>query len=75
MKCLILALITLGSFACSTERHHAVSPQYSAVTRKVEDITRTINLVESDSKTVKRLQYESLSLLDRLDYKTTILLE
>jgi hypothetical protein len=45
------------------------------VTRKVEDITKTINLAQSDSKEVKRLQVQSMSLLERLDYKTTILLK
>jgi len=75
-KCLVLALTCLMSFACSTApRHAATSPQYSAVTRKVEDITKTINLAQSDSKEVKRLQVQSMSLLERLDYKTTILLK
>jgi hypothetical protein len=76
MKCSILALIALSFCACSTgKRPAAPSPQYAAVTRKVEDITKTINLVQSDSKEVKSLQMQSLSLLDRLDYKTTILLK
>ena len=73
---LILALTVLGSSACSSGKRPAVpSPQYAGVTRKVEDITKTINLVQSDSKEVKELQRQSLGLLDRLDYKTTILLK
>jgi hypothetical protein len=76
MKCPILALIALSFCACSTvKRSAAPSPQYAAVTRKVEDITKTINLIQSDSKEVKSLQMQSLSLLERLDYKTTILLK
>ncbi len=77
MKCsLILALIALSLPACSTgKRPVAPSPQYAGVTRKVEDITKTLNLVQSDSKEVKTLQRQSLGLLDRLDYKSTILLK
>ena len=76
MKCLLIALMSLALCACSTApRHAASSPQYAAVTRKVEDITKTINLAQSDSKEVKRLQVQSMSLLERLDYKTTILLK
>lgn len=75
-KCLISVLIVLCFGACSTgKRPAAQSPQYAGVTRKAEDITKTINLAQSDSKEVKRLQWEGLSLLDRLDYKTTILLK
>jgi hypothetical protein len=55
-------------------RRVAPSPQYAAVTRQVEDVTNTISLIQSDNKEVKTLQRESLSLLDRLDYKTMILL-
>ncbi|TSA40726.1 MAG: hypothetical protein D4R57_01540 [Verrucomicrobiales bacterium] len=73
---LLLALIALLSFVgCTAHRNAAISPQYAAVTRKAGDITKTINLIETDGKEVKRLQSQSLSLLDRLDFKTTILLK
>lgn len=75
MKKFLVLIVLASCAACTGPRHAATSPQYSAVTRKVEDITKTINLVESDSKEVKKLQVQSLSLLDRLDYKTTILLK
>ena len=69
-----LVLATLVLTACSSPKRTAAAPEYAGVTRQVEDITRTINLVETDSKEVKRLQTESLGLLDRLDYKTSVLL-
>ena len=76
MKKWVIALIALSFCACSTaKRNVAPSPQYAGVTRKVEDITKTINLIQSDSKEVKRLQSESMSLLDRIDYKATLLLK
>lgn len=72
----IVALsVMLAMMGCATKKESAPSPQYAGVTRKVEDISNTISQVQSDSKEVKRLQDESLSLLDRLDYKTTILLK
>lgn len=76
-RVVLIFALTLPLFcACSTGKHRvAHAPQYAGVTRKAEDITKTISLIQSDSKEVKRLQSESMSLLDRLDYKTTILLK
>lgn len=71
---LLLVLVGLLLSSC-VAKPKAVSPQYAAVTRQAEDITKTINLAQADGKEIKRLQRESLTLLQRLDYKTTILLK
>ncbi len=77
MRCpiqlLISALIVLSSGACSTKR--TVAPQYSAVVTKAGDLTRSIAEARSGGKEVKRLQLESLSILDQLDAKLVKLLE
>lgn len=87
---LITALIALAFSACSTAPRHAVSgPNLAAATKRSQDITETINLAESDSKEIKRailsmqesgkvlrkLNGETVLILDRADYKTRKLLE
>lgn len=76
MKLLLSLLLFLPVFAgCATKRVSAPSPQYAGVTRKAEDISKTIQSIQSDSKEVKQLQIDSMSLLDQLDHKMTMLLE
>lgn len=90
MKILPLVLTVLLSFAgCTTNRPVAHSPQLTGAITKSEDISHTLDLAQSDNKTVKkaiggirlgsdeikRLHVESMSSLDRLDYKATILLK
>lgn len=69
---LILALSLAG---CVHKRQPVPSPEYAGVTRKAEDITETIDLAQSSNKEVKSLHRQSMSLLERLDYKTMLLLE
>jgi len=68
----ILAAIILSG--CATKRKPTPTPEYAAVGRKVEEVSKTIGSIQSDSKEVKELQRDSMSLLDRLDYKASILL-
>ena len=64
--CMLLA-------ACSgTPR--AASPQLGGAIRGAADVTETISLVQDDAKEVKEFHRQSMSLVDRLDYKTQILL-
>jgi len=85
-----LALIVLVTSAgCAGRRTAARSPQLTGVISKSEDITETMDLAQGDNKEVKRalggikdhasevkrLHLESMSSLDRLDYKATILLK
>ena len=78
---LIVALTLAGMLAvallsgCASKPISTPTPEYAAVGRKIEDVGKTISSVQSDSKEVKELQRDSMSLLDRLDYKTTILLQ
>jgi len=67
---LVIALCT----GCASHRL-APSPQYAGIVTKSEDITKTINLATEDSKEVRKLQRDSLSLVDRLDFKASRLLE
>ncbi len=64
--CLFLA-------ACSGNPRTA-SPQLGSVIRQAGDVADTISLVQDDAKEVKEFHRQSMSLVDRLDYKTTILL-
>jgi hypothetical protein len=85
-----LVLMLLVTFAgCAGRRTAAHSPQLTGAIGKSEDVTNTISLAQGDNKEVKRaiggiqghssevrrLHLESMSALDRIDYKATILLK
>jgi hypothetical protein len=67
-------LATALVLAACTPARRAATPQMSGAIRAATDVTETIDLAREDSKEVKNLHRQSLGLLDRLDYKTTILL-
>lgn len=90
MKWPLLALTALAICACSTARPRAASsPNLTAAMKRSTDITETINLAESDNKEIKRailslqasnkvlrkLNGETVLILDRGDYKIQKLLE
>ena len=77
MKCpnLIFALTALLSCAACTAKPRVADPHMAGTLGQAATLSDSILAAASDSKEVKRLQTESLSLLERLDYKTTILLE
>jgi len=74
MKLLPFILATVLLAGCATKRKATPTPEYAAVGRKVEEVSKTIASVQSDNKEVKALQRDSMSLLDRLDYKAALLL-
>jgi hypothetical protein len=69
---LVSAACLLG--ACASRRSPATTPQMSGVLRQSVDVTETISLAQDDAKEVKEFHRASMSILDRLDYKTQILL-
>ena len=72
----IIALIALLSCAsCTTPRHAVSSPQYSGVVTATEGVRTDLRKIQSDGKEVKKLQAQSLTLLDQLDNKLVKLLD
>jgi len=71
---LLIALIALTFGACSTGRRTA-APQFSGTIRQASSVTDGIREAQEDNKEIKSLHRQSLGLLDRLDFKTSILLE
>jgi hypothetical protein len=74
MKLLPVLCVALLVAGCAT-RPHAATPQLAGIIRQAGDITSTIRLAQSDGKEVKSLHRQSMSLVERLDYKTQVLLE
>lgn len=86
----LLVLITLITCACSSTRHRAAtSPNLSSTIKRSADITETITLSQSDSKEIKKaitalqdsnrllrkLNGETVLILDNNDYKLIRLME
>jgi hypothetical protein len=45
------------------------------ITSKAKSATESVTKATEDSEAVRKLQLEAMELLDRLDYKATVLLE
>lgn len=75
MKIIIITItIAVSLTSCATKKP-SPAPQYAGIVRQAQDAGKTIQTIRDGSKEVKSLQRESLSLIDRLDFKTTILLQ
>lgn len=75
MRTLSLVATVAILAGCATKKAPAPSPQYAGVTRKAEDVATTVGTAKDSSKEVQSLHRQSMSLLDRIDYKTSILLQ
>lgn len=90
IPCLLPVLtVLIFSAGCAEKRIAAPAPQYAGVVRQSEDITKTIDMSNADSKEVRKAMnaihdYNASlrgrtdrfrTLLDRVDYKTSILLQ
>jgi hypothetical protein len=76
MKKYITTFLIAGSLSlvsCASKKS-AYDSLYAGVTTKAQSASDSIAAATADGKTVKRLQYEAMSLLDQLDYKAVILL-
>ena len=72
--CLLLVVITLA--LCGGCVHRSTpAPQFAGTLRQAASVSTGIQDAQEDNKEVKSLHRQSLGLLDRLDYKTTVLLE
>lgn len=71
MRTLLILTLLLGG--CTTKP--APTPQFAGVARQAEEVAGSLDQARSDSKTVKSLHLDSMSLLDRLDYKAVLLLD
>ena len=72
----IFALIALISCAgCTTPRRVVSSPQYAGVVTATEGVRTDLRKIQSDGKEVKKLQAQSMTLLDQLDDKLVKLLK
>lgn len=61
---------------CATRRAAPpASASLAAVVRKSSETQASVESARSDGKEVRRLHIESMGLLERLDYKTTLLLK
>lgn len=73
---LLLALLPVLFCACATPRRPAPSsPALAAVVHKSSEAKTTVASARSDGKEVRQLHIESMSLVERLDYKATLLLK
>jgi hypothetical protein len=50
-------------------------PEYSGVARRAEGVAGSVSKASAGGKEVRALHYESMGLLDRIDYKAGLLLE
>lgn len=79
MKIATLASLgLLGIFLTScnlNKKTKTPPPAFSGIVGKAKSAAGEIAKAREDGKAVKKLQLEAMDLLDRLDYKATILLE
>ena len=73
MRTVVLLMLLLSAFGCATKP--TPTPEFAAITRRAGEVAGNISRAREDSKSVQALHFESMSLLDRLDYKTVLLLE
>jgi hypothetical protein len=72
----LTVLISLFVFtACAVKKPKAKTPSFFGITSKAKSATESVTKATEDSEAVRKLQLEAMELLDRLDYKATVLLE
>lgn len=74
MKKLTVLSAALLVAGCAT-KPHAATPQLAGIIRQAGDVTAGLRQAQSDGKEVKSLLRQSMTLVERLDYKTSVLLE
>lgn len=68
-------LITLFLLAGCAAHKPAPLPHYAAIATQGRAVADSVAQATSEGKGVRDLQTDALGLLDRLDYKATVLLE
>lgn len=76
MKKMILLIIAMaGQGGCAARRVEPPTPALASVVKKSQEARSSVESARSDGKEVRRLHIESMSLVERLDYKATLLLK
>lgn len=72
----LAALICLTVLsACAVKKPKASTPSFVGINSKAKSATEHVAKAAQENQTVRRYQLEAMELLDRLDYKATVLLE
>jgi hypothetical protein len=72
---LFATILSIGATACVTKKPVKPVTTFAGVTSRATSASSSIAKAVEESTTIKKLQLESMSLLDRLEYKAVILLE
>lgn len=72
----LTAIISLfAASACVSKKPKAKTPSFIGITSKAKSAAEGISKASEEGEAVRRYQIEAMELLDRLDYKATVLLE
>jgi hypothetical protein len=61
--------------ACAVKKPKAKTPSFLGISSKAKSATEHVAKATQENQEVRRFQLEAMELLDRLDYKATVLLE
>ena len=76
MKILFILCVASLALGCAKEKVTPTPlPEYHGVAKRAKSVAESVSQAKFDGKTIRALHYESLSLLERIDYKATLLLE